>query len=45
MTKQKPMSDAETNTGTTDTRRDRAARFVDEYIDEHRDLFDKLARE
>jgi len=35
------MSDAETD----DTRRDCTARFVDEYIDEHRDLFDKLARE
>lgn len=27
------------------TRRERAARFVDRYIDEHRALFDKLARE
>lgn len=45
MTNHELMSDVETDTGTTDTRRERAVRFVDEYIDEPRDLFDKLARE
>jgi hypothetical protein len=39
------MSDAENPTEATDARRERAASFINDYIDEHRELFDKLARE
>jgi len=39
------MADADADAGTADTRRERAVRFIEGYIDEHRELFDKLARE
>lgn len=39
------MSDADADAETTTTRRERAVRFVDGYIDKHRELFEKLARE
>lgn len=40
-----PMADTDADAETSDTRRKRARRFVEEYIDERRELFDKLARE
>lgn len=40
-----PMADADTDVPVDETRRERAERFIDQYIDEHRELFDKLARE
>lgn len=39
------MADADADAETTTTRRERAVRFVDGYIDKHRELFEKLARE
>lgn len=39
------MADADSEAGKATTRRERAVRFVDGYIDKHRELFDKLARE
>lgn len=39
------MADANTDTSVEETRRERAERFIDQYIDEHRELFEKLARE
>jgi hypothetical protein len=39
------MADTDSETGTATTRRERAVRFVDGYIDKHRELFEKLARE
>jgi hypothetical protein len=39
------MADADTDAGAGETRRERAVRFVDDYIDEHRELFEKLAGE
>lgn len=40
-----PMADANTDTPIEETRRERAERFIDQYLDEHRELFEKLARE
>lgn len=40
-----PLADTDADAETADTRRERARRFVEEYIDEHRELFDRLARE
>lgn len=39
------MADADTNTPVEETRRERAERFIDQYRDEHRELFEKLSRE
>lgn len=39
------MADANTDASVEETRRERAERFIDQYIDEHRELFEKLARE
>lgn len=39
------MADADSDAGKATTRRERAVRFVDDYIDKHRELFEKLARE
>lgn len=39
------MADADSEAGKATTRRERAVRFVDGYIDKHRKIFDKLARE
>jgi hypothetical protein len=45
MSYHEPMADANTDTSVEETRRERAERFIDQYIDEHRELFEKLARE
>lgn len=39
------MADADTEAESAETRRERAVRFIDGYIDDHRGLFEKLARE
>lgn len=39
------MADADAGAGNATTRRERAVQFVDGYIDKHRKLFEKLARE
>lgn len=39
------MADADTDAEAAESRRERAVRFVDDYIDGHRELFEKLARE
>lgn len=39
-----PMPEPET-TDDAETRRERAIRVIDEHMDKHRNLYDKLARE
>lgn len=39
------MADADADAGTGASRRERAVSFVEDYIDKHREVFDKLARE
>lgn len=39
------MADADTNTPLEETRHERAERFIDQYLDEHCELFEKLSHE
>lgn len=39
------MADADTDVPVDETRRERAEHFIDQYIDEHREFVEQLARE